>query len=175
MALLRRRRPAAQVRLLPLGRAGLQALLAGDLGGASARARVELPASFLEPKALWKRTLAGIEADRGQEPWAPRAIVTDPGRVAVGNAGFHGAPDAEGTVEIGFAVDPPHRRRGYARAAVEALVRFAAADGEVRVVRARAAVENAGSLAVLRAASFVAVGEQFDEEDGRLVVLERRL
>ena len=40
----------------------------------------------------------------------------------VGRAGFHAAPDADGMVEIGYAVDPAYRRRGYARAALEALM-----------------------------------------------------
>jgi ribosomal-protein-alanine N-acetyltransferase len=31
--------------------------------------------------------------------------------VAVGRAGFHGPPDADGMVEVGYAVDPAFRRR----------------------------------------------------------------
>ena len=75
-------------------------------------------------------------------------------------------------VEVGYAVLPELRRRGYARAALEALLRRAAAEERVRVVRASISPENVASLALVAQYGFVLVGEQWDEEDGRELVLE---
>jgi GNAT superfamily N-acetyltransferase len=93
--------------------------------------------------------------------------------VAVGHAGFHGPPDEAGMVEIGYVVVPEYRRRGYARAALTELLRRAAADPSVSVVRATVAPDNVASLATLAPFGFTHVGEQWDEEDGRELIYER--
>ncbi len=49
-------------------------------------------------------------------------------------------------VEIGYAVDPAYRRRGYARAALEALLQRAAREPRVRTVRVTI---SPGNVAVL--------------------------
>ncbi len=100
-------------------------------------------------------------------------MLWDPGRrLAVGRAGFHGPPDARGMVEIGYAVLPEHRRRGYGRAALAALLDRARREPGVRVVRLSIAPDNAASQAVARPFGLVAVGEQVDEVDGPETVYE---
>ena len=103
-----------------------------------------------------------------------RAVVVDPDGV-VGHAGFHGPPDAGGTVEVGYTVAPSLRGRGHATAALHALVDEAQRSPGVRVVRATVAPDNAPSLAVVRRVGFVHVGEQVDEVDGLELVFERVL
>jgi len=90
----------------------------------------------------------------------------------VGHAGFHGPPDRAGLVEIAYSVAPEHRRQGYARAMLVELLRRAAADAEVRTVRATISPDNAGSLATIAGFGFVHVGEQWDELDGRELIFE---
>lgn len=148
----------------------LTALLDGDLAGASARCGVALPAAFLAEGWLWRLRLDQVRADPAAQLWVVRAVVVD-GRV-VGHAGFHGPPDADGAVEVGYTLLPHLRGRGYARAALAALVEEAAAAPEVRVVRASAQPGNAASLAVVRGAGFTHVGEQVDDEDGLELVHE---
>jgi RimJ/RimL family protein N-acetyltransferase len=75
-------------------------------------------------------------------------------------------------VEVGYAVLPEHRRRGYARAALAVLLDRARREPRVRVVRASIAPDNAASLAAALPFGFVAVGEQVDEVDGLEVVHE---
>jgi ribosomal-protein-alanine N-acetyltransferase len=90
----------------------------------------------------------------------------------VGKAGFHGPPDEHGMVEVGYAIVPELRRRGYARAALEALLQRAGREPAVRVVRASVSPDNAASLGLIRQYGFVRVGEQWDDEDGLELVYE---
>ena len=48
-------------------------------------------------------------------------------------------------VEVGYAVDPPHRRQGYARAALVSLLNRAVAEPAVSVVRATISPANLAS------------------------------
>ena len=92
--------------------------------------------------------------------------------MAVGRAGFHGPPDAAGMVEIGYAIDPAHRRLGYAWAALETLLQRAAREPEVHTVRATIRPDNTASRDLVVQYGFVAVGEQWDGEEGLEDVFE---
>lgn len=84
----------------------------------------------------------------------------------------NGAPDSAGLVEVGYAIDPAFRRRGYGRAALEALLARAAEEPSVRTVRASISPANLASRALVEQYGFVAVGEQWDVEDGLETVFE---
>ena len=99
--------------------------------------------------------------------------VTNDEDVTVGHAGFHGAPTRDGMVEVAYTVVPEQRGHGYAAAALGALLTRAATDAGVRTVRATISPDNAASLHIVRAANFVEVGEQWDDEDGLELVFER--
>ena len=105
-------------------------------------------------------------------PWLVHAAVAADGAV-VGHAGFHGAPDPDGAVEVAYTVVPGQRGRGWGHALLAALLERAAAEPGVRTVRASVRPDNAASLALLRRAGFVQVGEQVDEVDGLELVLQR--
>ena len=75
-------------------------------------------------------------------------------------------------VELGYAIDPDHRRRGYARAALAAMVDRARAEPAVRVLRATVSPTNAASLALIHEHPFLEVGEQWDDEDGLEIIYE---
>jgi RimJ/RimL family protein N-acetyltransferase len=156
---------------VPLPPPVLTALLDGDLAGASARCGVALPPFFLEEGWLWRIRLDQVRADPVAQDWVVRALVVEPDGV-VGHAGFHGPPDADGMVEVAYTVVPDLRGRGHAGAALAALVAEAAASPDVRVVRASVQPDNAASLAVVRRAGFVHVGDQVDEQDGLELVHE---
>jgi ribosomal-protein-alanine N-acetyltransferase len=51
-----------------------------------------------------------------------------------GLAGFKGAPDPDGTVEIGYGIDPAYRNRGYTTEAARALIAWAFQDPDCRTV-----------------------------------------
>ncbi len=75
-------------------------------------------------------------------------------------------------VEIGYAVDPAYRRRGYARAALEALPQRAAREPQVRTVRVTISPDNVASYQLASQYGFAEVGQQWDDEDGLEIIYE---
>lgn len=165
------------VRFVELSGAAMSALAATDLAGASATAGVPLTDFFVTGRArwLWRLRVGQIAADPAAAPWVVRAAVTGADGLVVGHAGFHGPPDATGMVEVGYAVDPRFRRRGYARAILAELLRRAAAAAAVTTVRATISPDNTASLATIAGFGFLEVGEQWDEEDGLETIFEVRV
>ena len=105
-------------------------------------------------------------------PWVTRFVVVAGIAGAVGIAGFHGAPDEVGMVELGYRIEPLHRRKGYARQALETLLAVADASPNVNIVRAAISPENHASRSLVDGYGFKEVGEQWDEEDGLEIILE---
>jgi RimJ/RimL family protein N-acetyltransferase len=162
------------IRIVHLNGATFRALADGDPRAAAAVSPVPVSPYLAGPQCqgLWRMRSAQCEQDPASAAWVT-GIIWDPGRrLAVGAAGFHGPPDASGTVEIGYRVDPAHRRRGYARAAFEALLARAAREPDVHRVRVSISPDNAPSLALALPYGFVRVGEQWDDEDGPETVYE---
>ena len=75
-------------------------------------------------------------------------------------------------VEVGYAIEPAYRRRGYARAALENLMERARREPEVRTLRATISPTNAESLGLIAQYPFAEVGEQWDDEDGLETIYE---
>jgi len=165
-----------RVRLVQLPLPTLTALGDGDLDKANAFAPIRLTPYFILPdqRGTWARRASQVSADPGVADWVTGVIIAlDLGGVPVGRAGFHAPPDERGMVEIGYAIDPFYRHRGYARAAFEALLERALFVPSVRVVRVSIAPDNAASMAVVAPFGFVKVGEEWDEDDGLEYVYER--
>jgi RimJ/RimL family protein N-acetyltransferase len=162
------------ISLVPLSPAVLGALADGDLAAANRAATVTLGPCFVSPewRSTWTRRAAQVLDDPASAVWITRAILDADLGVVVGRAGFHGPPDAGGRVEVGYAVDPLFRRRGYARAALVALLTRARDDASVRAVRAAIGPDNLASRALVSQYGFVAVGEQWDADDGLEIILE---
>jgi RimJ/RimL family protein N-acetyltransferase len=101
-------------------------------------------------------------------------ILTDEGgtRRVVGTIGFHGPPDPQQRVEIGYSVDPVYRRRGLAREAVRAMFDWAAATHGIRRFIASISPTNEPSLNLAAGFGFVQTGTQVDDLDGLELVFE---
>uniref|UniRef100_UPI0012DCF9F2 GNAT family N-acetyltransferase n=1 Tax=Arthrobacter sp. Br18 TaxID=1312954 RepID=UPI0012DCF9F2 len=108
----------------------------------------------------------------GDTGWVARLIVDFGAERTVGWAGFRGPPDSSGMVEIGYAVDPVHRRKGYARAALVILLEKAEAFPEVRTVRASLSVDDRLCQQLVTQYGFRDIGEQEDEQDGLETIFE---
>ena len=114
-----------------------------------------------------------VRRDPTVNPWLLRvAVLRSPEPVVVGLGNFHDRPDARGMVEIGYRVLPAHRGRGFGREIATTMWSGAAACPDVHWLRASVRPDNAPSLAIIRGAGFVKVGEQDDPQDGLEWVFE---
>ena len=84
-------------------------------------------------------------------PWGPWVTTVD--GIAVGGAGFHGAP-LDGSAEIGYHLCPSHRGHGIATRVVALLAELARISGATALV-AGTDPENLPSQRVLERAGFV--------------------
>jgi ribosomal-protein-alanine N-acetyltransferase len=113
--------------------------------------------------------LARARAATDPDPWIHGfSMVHRVSSVNVGSCGFKGPPDADGTVEIAYGVEPDHQGRGYATEAAQALADYAFRTGKVQLVRAHTLPEENASTRVLTTCGFAFVGEVIDPEDGRV-------
>jgi RimJ/RimL family protein N-acetyltransferase len=131
------------------------------------------PPEFFDAAVLdWFRSQ--LLADPALAPWLGHYIVHEcDGRdTLVGTAGYKGPPDADGAVEIGYAILGAYHRRGIGIAAVAILLAQAFADTRVRLVVAETPVENLASRGLLQKAGLRCVGTRSDPEDGELAVYQ---
>jgi RimJ/RimL family protein N-acetyltransferase len=162
------------IRIVQLDAATLAALADGDLEAANRTSPVALTPYFVDAGGprLWRLRADQVVTDPSSQAWITGVIWDVERQVAVGRAGFHGPPDDAGMVEVGYAVDPAYRRKGYARAALEALLERAAREPEVRVVRATISPGNNASRSLVEKYGFVENGEQWDDEDGLEIIFD---
>lgn len=118
--------------------------------------------------------LAALRRSSGPDPWRHGFFVVhrESGSV-IGSAGFKGPPDSTGTVEIAYGIVPSFEGRGYATEAAVALVDFAFASGQVRMVRAHTLPQANASTRVLLKCGFRHVDTVVDPDDGQVWRWER--
>ncbi|KAE9365095.1 hypothetical protein N431DRAFT_430624 [Stipitochalara longipes BDJ] len=161
-----------------------EALEAGDLPLASSVAPPSLPSLplFLITEAnrwLWRRRLALVASDQENIPWLSRLVVYEPEAlekqspphdrpelVIVGRIGFHEKPDERGMVEVGYAIDPEHRRKGHARAALKIMIQVAKSTQGVNVLRASVAPDNLISRRIVEGEGLKKVGQEMHGRRG---------
>jgi [ribosomal protein S5]-alanine N-acetyltransferase len=154
----------------------MRALLARDLAAAEQEINAHVPAwlpdqldNFLQYR------LAQLAVDPSILEWLGRSMVMtdDAGRRRiVGTIGFHGPPDPQRRVEIGYSVDPVYRRRGLAREAVRAMLDWAARTHGINKFVASISPTNEASLGLVAGFGFVLTGSQMDDVDGLELVFE---
>lgn len=119
--------------------------------------------------------LARLRTASGPDPWRYGFFVVKPEKgAAIGTALFKGPPDDHGVVEIAYAIVPASEGRGYATEAAGALVEFAFASGQVRLVRAHTLPEANASTRVLQKCGFRHTEAVVDPEDGLVWRWERQ-
>lgn len=117
----------------------------------------EVSESFLE------RFREAVSAD----PWRDGfGILQRKDHRLIGLCSFVGPPDAEGSVEIAYAVAPGFEGQGYATEAARLLVAHAFAGGRVRRVRAHTLPAENASTRILQKCGFERCGELVDPVDG---------
>jgi RimJ/RimL family protein N-acetyltransferase len=167
----------ARLDLVPFSAAALEALIANDATTAADALAVTLPPDLgRRTQALLILRLADVRRRPDAAAWLLRAVAVrgEAGRELVGLTGFHGPPDAAGSVELGYEIEPAHRRNGYATEAAAAMAAWAFADAAVRRVVCAIRPDNVGSLAVVRRLGFIAAGSRWDATDGTALLYERQ-
>jgi RimJ/RimL family protein N-acetyltransferase len=153
----------------------MRALREGDIEGAATTIGATVPSDMPEDlEHFLEYRIADLTADPSVQPWLGRAIVLDDpgGRRIIGSIGFHAPPGDDGRVEIGYRIEPDHRRQGVATEVVRALLDWANREHGVTRFRAATAPANVASQAVLARFGFREVGVQMDEYDGLELVFE---
>src|SRR4051812_19189628 len=151
----------------------LRLSLDGDAAGASRLLQISLPEDWPGEHA-WKMKLRfkQLENEPELQPWLVRAMrLRETGRL-VGLIGFHGAPGvdypcpvATDAAELGFSVFPDHRRKGYAREAAVALMRWESVQQGVTDFVMTIRPDNVASQALARGLGFVRRGFHIDDVD----------
>lgn len=153
------------LRLVDLPMPVLRSLADGDVAGAETLIGLRMPSEFVGHADIWLYMISLLTECPESAGWTANALVL--GDVIVGNAGFKGAPDDRGEVEIGYAILTDHRRRGHAVTAVRLLLDRAACEPSVSSVRATVDPDNTMSVTVLTTSGFVPAGERVHERWGR--------
>ncbi len=146
---------ADRVRLRTLAPPDFRALgqdpvaFAGDLGLACAP---EWPAPVIR-----QRFAEGPRETPADPRYGFWVVIEEAERVIIGDVGFHGPPDA-GSLEVGYALAPGWRGRGYATEAVGRLCAWGLGEGGAHVVTARIRPDNEASARVVARLGFERVG-----------------
>ena len=98
--------------------------------------------------------------------WFVRFIVLSSSHEIIGSTSFHGAPDANGMMEIGLGIEEQYRGQGYAKEALAGMWRWVSAFPEVKTLRYTVSPDNLSSIAVINYFGFDYMGQQMDEIDG---------
>ena len=144
--------------LRPITAAAAAALVA-DRGAATELLGAAIPADWPHPNLVDSLPQLAAVGDALQ-PFGALAIVERATNEVVGDIGFHGRPDAEGRVEVGYSVVPSRRRRGYAAESLASLVEWTRRQPGVREVTARCEPTNIGSIRTLEGGGFERLGER---------------
>jgi [ribosomal protein S5]-alanine N-acetyltransferase len=126
-------------------------VLAGRYDVASQKLGARIPEGW--PTDAQSRTglaihLAALQRDPGMESWRVRFIVLRNERRAMGTVSLKGAPGPDGTVDLGWELEPGDRRQGFATEAATAIARWALSQPRVRRVTARIQDDNPASMRV---------------------------
>lgn len=100
---------------------------------------------------------AALERQGGPTGFEFWMIVDHESQMVIGDIGFHGPPDEEGSVEIGFGLVEDYRGRGYGFEALCALFDWLKQKEEVKVIEANCLIDNEPSKKILQKARLIEV------------------
>lgn len=159
-----------RLELVSMTIACMRALAAHDVEAAGRETGAIISPGLDEDLADFLRyRLAQVDADPSIRQWLGRLMILADAhgdRRAIGTIGFHGAPDEKGRLEVGYRVEAPYRRQGYAREAVSAMFDWAAETHGIHRFVASVSPTNMPSLQLIAGFGFVQTGSHMDEIDG---------
>jgi [ribosomal protein S5]-alanine N-acetyltransferase len=165
----------ARLELTPLAPEAIEALLAGDgehlklLTGAAFSPPVAPPPYMADSLPVVLTRLRKVPREARWWNWL---VIRQDTSQAVGSIAFGGPPGPEGSVLIGYAMYSGYEGQGYATEAVRAMIEWAFAQPEVRVVRTMAPVWNTPAVHVAEKVGMRPVASDEDDEVGEVLVYE---
>lgn len=141
------------------------ALHDGKTATAESLIGLPIPPEFAAQTEIWNFMITLLDGRPENATWTMHALVRDD--VIVGNAGFKGAPDEHGEIELGYRILTAHRRQGLALAAARLMVARAQREPEVTRVLATISPDNLGSIGVITKAGFTPDGDRMHPRWGR--------
>lgn len=154
----------------------MRALIARDVATATREIGAVLPPDLPDQlERFLTYRLAQLDSDPTILQWLARGMVltdADGRRRLIGTIGFHGVPDEQGRLEVGYRIEPEYRRQGHTREAARGMFDWAATQRGVHRFIASVRPDNEASLGLVRGFGFVQTGTQIDDVDGLELVLE---
>jgi RimJ/RimL family protein N-acetyltransferase len=149
--------------LLPASPETLELLIAGEYRRAGDRLGVLIPDGWPnEQEAVdglaWH--VRALREDLAARLWHVRLIVLRAEGRVIGSINLKGAPDYDGTIEIGWGVTAEYRRQGIASEATGAVIEWAMTDPRVQRVVATIPRGNEASQGVARRVGMSATQER---------------
>jgi len=110
--------------------------------------------------SIFYKTLRMTSTKREFDPWLGYWLMVAPASsFGAGLISFKGAPDRNGMVEIGYAIDPLWQNQGYTTEAAAGLIVWAFDQPDCKVITAETRRENAASMRVLQKLGLRITGE----------------
>ncbi len=107
-----------------------------------------------------------VKLDSEVNKWFVRWIVLKSSREIIGSTSFHGAPDAQGMIEIGLGINQKFQNQGYGFEALAGMWSWVCRYPEVKTLRYTVSADNLPSIALVDKFGFDHVGHQMAEIDG---------
>ena len=166
-----------RLRLVCLDEKALEAVAANKRTTLAALLKAHIEPECDLPADVARLRLGQLAEDPSLRPWLLRAVIRLADVSLIGHIGFHSAPEphylhelAPGSVEIGYTVYTPYRRKGYAFEAARGLMDWATQTYGVTDFIFSISPQNTASLGLLHklAGSYRAemLGHYVDPEDG---------
>lgn len=169
-----------RLELVPITLAVVEAVFRNDREAleslVDARVPEKWPGRSLVERAF-SADLASIRANPAKRLWGDRLMISRPGegeRRVVGSVVFHGAPDDDGVVEVGYGVEQGSQGRGYGSEATCAAVEWALAQPGVLAVSAATFTWHTASVKIIQRAGLEPSGWREHELLGEMQLFERR-
>lgn len=160
----------------------LEALRDGDAKKAETIAQFQIPVDLFLRKSALTRRIDQLREQPSLLPWFMRAIVVRESGLMCGRIGFHSKPGPDDLadvapegVELGYEIDSHFRRRGYAKEAAIALMKWAFDRHKQKIFVLSISPTNTASLAIASSLGFQQHGSHDDVEDGLELYFVRRI
>jgi ribosomal-protein-alanine N-acetyltransferase len=165
--------PTQRLAMTPMSCEAMRAIMAADWQRAEGLLGTPFPTEWRNDGWGWlaPRVVEG-DLDARLLVWGTRLARLIDGRgQAVAEVGFHGPPDDDGWVEIGYRVVTGYRRRGFAEEACRGLLDWAFTQG-VDGVRAAISPDNEASARLAQKLGFAHAGRARHEVLGEQLIFE---